>query len=164
MTTSLSFKLSLRVAGRLDRDGRLGSSTALPSYYRSFRKTITARLAHGLCMSGSRSPLTLSPSTVRHLGARSLTYVLGITRSQFSFFLKVACFFVLAVPGGQLAWAPKKRGRIQDSTIRFRALAACKQTPRALLMAQYPVAYQRALARKQMFAAWAREWVQTRPE
>ena len=43
MTTSLSFKLSLRVAGRLDRDGRLGSSTALPSYYRSFRKTITAR-------------------------------------------------------------------------------------------------------------------------
>ena len=26
MTTSLSFKLSLRVAGRLDRDGRLGSS------------------------------------------------------------------------------------------------------------------------------------------
>ena len=164
MTTSLSFKLSLRVAGRLDRDGRLGSSTALPSYYRSFRKTITARLAHGLCMSGSRSPLTLSPSTVRQLGARSLTYVLGITRSQFSFFKKVACFFVHAVPGGQLAWAPKKRGRIQDSTIRFRALAACKQTPRALLMAQYPVAYQRALARKQMFAAWAREWVQTRPE
>ena len=105
----------------------------------------------------------LDSSTAR-LSARSLTYVLGITRSQFSFFKKVACFFVHAVPGGQLAWAPKKRGRIQDSTIRFRALAACKQTPRALLMAQYPVAYQRALARKQMFAAWAREWVQTRPE
>ena len=63
-----------------------------------------------------------------------------------------------------LAWAPKKRDRIQDSTVRFRALAACKQTPRATLTAQHSAAYQRAMARKQMFAAWAREWVQTRRE
>jgi hypothetical protein len=61
-----------------------------------------------------------------------------------------------------LAWAPKKRNRVQDSTVRFRALAACKQTPRTLITAQHTVAHQRAQARTQMFAAWAREWVQTR--
>jgi hypothetical protein len=61
-----------------------------------------------------------------------------------------------------LAWAPKRRDRVQDSTVRFRALAACKQTPRTLITAQHTAAHQRALARKQMFAAWAREWVQTR--
>jgi hypothetical protein len=60
-----------------------------------------------------------------------------------------------------LAWAPKKRDRVQDSTVRFQALAACKQTPCALVTAQHTAAHQRAQACKQMFAAWAREWVQT---
>lgn len=54
------------------------------------------------------------------------------------------------------AWAPKKKDRIQvqRSTVRFRVLAACKQIPHAILMAQDSAAYQRALARKQMLAAW----------
>jgi hypothetical protein len=53
-----------------------------------------------------------------------------------------------------LAWAPKRRDRVQDSTVRFRALAACKKTPCALIMAQHTVAHQKAQACKQMFAAW----------
>ena len=52
-----------------------------------------------------------------------------------------------------LAWARRKRDWIQDSTVRFWVLAACKQT--LCTTAQHSVDYQQALACKQMFTAQA---------
>lgn len=60
-----------------------------------------------------------------------------------------------------LAWVPQKSDQIQDSMDRFQALAAARQTPHMIVTAQHSAAYQQALACKQMFAAWAQEWVQT---
>ena len=54
------------------------------------------------------------------------------------------------------------RARVQDSTVRFKALAACRITPRASLNRVQSAAYQKSVARRQAFGQWAKEWEEER--
>ena len=61
-----------------------------------------------------------------------------------------------------LTWSPPSWDRIQDSTSRFRALAACKTTPRASLNRVQSASHLNAVARERAFRKWAQEWQATR--
>ena len=52
------------------------------------------------------------------------------------------------------------RERVQDSTVRFKALQACKLTPRASLNRVQSAAHQKRLMRKRAYAKWAAEWLE----
>ena len=62
--------------------------------------------------------------------------------------------------GITLVWSPVVRERIQDSTVRFKALQACKLTPHASLNRVQSAAHQKRLMRKQAYAKWAAEWLE----
>ena len=57
-----------------------------------------------------------------------------------------------------LVWSPVVRDRIQDSTVRAKALQACCLTPRASLNRVQSAAHQKRLMRKRAYANWAHEW------
>ena len=57
-----------------------------------------------------------------------------------------------------LTWSPVHRDRIQDSTVRFKALAACMLTPRASLNRVQLAAYQKQATRRRAFTKWAEDW------
>ena len=55
-------------------------------------------------------------------------------------------------------WSPADLTRPTDSTARFKALAACRVTPRASLNRVQSAAYCKAMARERAFSRWAAEW------
>ena len=62
--------------------------------------------------------------------------------------------------GITLVWSPVVRERVQDSTVRSKALLACKLTPRASLNRVQSAAHQKRLMRKRAYAKWAAEWME----
>ena len=62
--------------------------------------------------------------------------------------------------GITLVWSPVVRERVQDSTVRFKALQACTHTPRASLNRVQSVAHQKHLMRKWAYARWAAKWLE----
>ena len=62
--------------------------------------------------------------------------------------------------GVTLVWSPVVRERVQDSTVRFKALQACKLTPRTSLNWVQSAAHQKRLMRKRAYAKWAAEWLE----
>ena len=62
--------------------------------------------------------------------------------------------------GITLVWSPVVRERVQDSTVRFKALQACKLTPRASLNQVQSAAHQKRLMHKRAYARWAAEWLE----
>ena len=60
--------------------------------------------------------------------------------------------------GITLVWSPVDRDRVQDSTVRLKALAACTLTPRASLNRVQSAAYQKQVTRRRAFTKWAEEW------
>ena len=62
--------------------------------------------------------------------------------------------------GIMLVWSPVVREWVQDSTVRFKALQACKLTSRASLNRVQSAAPQKRLMRKCAYAKWAAEWLE----
>jgi len=60
--------------------------------------------------------------------------------------------------GITLTWSPVCREQAQDSTVRLKALTACKITPCALLNRVQSAAYQKQDTRRRAFLKWAEEW------
>ena len=59
-------------------------------------------------------------------------------------------------------WSPLARDRVMDSTARFKALQACRITPRASLNRVQSAAYCKSQARARAFQQWAAEWTAKR--
>ena len=83
-------------------------------------------------------------------------------RERILFHSSLTAFFAHhADVGITMAWSPPSWDRIQDSTSRFRALAACKTTPRASLNRVQSASHLKAIARERAFRKWAQEWQAT---
>ena len=61
--------------------------------------------------------------------------------------------------GITLVWSPVVREWVQDSTVRFKALQACKLTPCASLNQVQSAAHQKCLMCKRAYTKWAAEWL-----
>ena len=55
-------------------------------------------------------------------------------------------------------WSPPTRLRVTDDTARFKALAACRLTPRASLNRVQSAVHSKAVARERAFSLWAKDW------
>ena len=55
-------------------------------------------------------------------------------------------------------WSPPQRLRVTDDTARFKALAACRLTPRTSLNRVQSAAHSKAVTRERAFSLWARDW------
>ena len=64
--------------------------------------------------------------------------------------------------GITLVWSPVHRNRIQDATVRLKAMEACTLTPRASLNRVQSAAYQKQVTRQRAFSKWAEEWQEER--
>ena len=62
--------------------------------------------------------------------------------------------------GITLIWSPVVREQVQDSTVRFKVLQACKLTPRTSLNRVQSAAHQKHLMHKRAYAKWAAEWLE----
>lgn len=55
-----------------------------------------------------------------------------------------------------LTWSPVHKGRIQDSTVRYKVLTACTITLRASLNRVQSASYQKTVSRRRAFTEWER--------
>lgn len=133
----------ISVAGTISNRGRFGLGTG--SYRTTFR------------CSGSLKQLSGSITSTQ---IRSPTHVYFLYHdSSVLFFHRSLTSFCSRHrnAGITLTWSPVHRDRIQDSTVRYKALAACTLTPRASLNRVQSAAYQKQVTKRQAFTKWA-EW------
>ena len=62
--------------------------------------------------------------------------------------------------GITLVWSPVVREWVQDSMVQFKALQACKLTPRASLNQVQSATHQKCLMHKRAYAKWAAGWLE----